>query len=259
MYCKIIQKPGFYIFLFLLLILILIVCSIICSLLIVFLFIIGYMIYKINHFSKTGNYIEEYDYRKKSKMVLMKYGDYEIKELYLLKKPFKAHICKLLNLCTMYKYHDLIMKTTDVYHSEILLIVQKKKKQKYITLHKRPNIILTGEIKIAEETSIQKIPIHSNIKLSKLLSSVKNKMGSSFFNWNIIDNNCHNFAKNIIDCLKKKDRKYFDTDIISHITMNKYSKFDIDIYILNVFTAYVIIGNNFNLDWFINKIVYLLF
>jgi len=232
-------QPKYLVILLLLVIIISIIC--LCIFLLILLLIVGYILFQIHNFNKTGTFINVYDYDKKTKKCLTKYANYKIQGLFLLTKQCSNLSCTTLNILTFYKYKEF-MSTLQPCHSQLLIVVKKGNKNAFLIIHKRPNITLTDHIKINYLQHITKIPIHSDkYTVNQMLNSVKNNMNSKYFNWNIIDNNCQHFVKEIINVLKKYDKKYIKYNIIKfdELTKNKFTTFDH--YILNILSAYLII------------------
>jgi len=229
----------------LILIVILIICICIFLFILILILIVAYCIFKINHFNKTGNFIEMKDYGENTKKCLEKYGDYKIKHLYLVKKPNrKSSIIMMLNYVTLFKYNELVKKIK-YFHFEILLVVKCEKHTQILKLHKSPNIILSDDVLIKKENKIKKIPIRSTeISVNELLTSAKKNMSLKYFNWNLIDNNCQYFSEEIIHILKKYNKTYISDNLITKlINKNNYTIYDV--YILNIVSCFfVFCGNN---------------
>jgi hypothetical protein len=101
--------------------------------------------------------------------------------------------------------------------------------------------MITDIIDINKSYGIKKIPIRSKqLSVDEILTSVKENMGPKYFNWNIVDNNCQNFSKEIIRVLNKYNKKYVKQDLMTKILNNKiYTVYDL--YILNVLSSFLII------------------
>ena len=222
------------------LIIILIICIWILLFILILILIVAYTIFKINSFSQTGNFIEMKDYCENTKKCLEKYGDYKIKQFYLVKTTTNTQIMgTIIKYITLFKYNELIKKAK-YFHTENILVVKRGKDTKILILHKCPNIILSDKVIFIKENKLQKIPICStDISVNELLTSVKKNMGLKFFNWNLIDNNCQHFSKEIIHILKKYNKTYIKDDGITKVyKQNNYTIYDI--YILNVTSVFFI-------------------
>ena len=187
------------------LIIILIICIGIFIFIIIIIIIVAYTIFKINYFSQTVNII---DYCKNTKKCLEKYGHYKIKHFYLVKNTNTIIMDTIIKYVTLFKYNQLIHKIKYI-HCENILVVKRGKDTKILILHKYPNIILSDNVLFKTKHKIKKIPICStNISVKELLNSVKQNMSLKYFNWNLIDNNCQHFSKEIIHILKKYNKTY---------------------------------------------------
>ena len=65
-------------------------------------------------------------------------------------------------------------------------------------------------------------------------------MGNKYFNWNIVDNNCQDFSKEIIHFLKKKEdiTMYIQENVIQKV-LNEYNYEIYDVYIMNVLSSII--------------------
>ena len=221
-------------------ILITISCICIFLFLLIIILIVGYILFKINDFNNTGNFINMYDYDINTKQCLSKYSDYKIKGLYLVSQPFLSLGYTITNSITLFKY-DKLLKQLHPFHTQIILVIKKGKNTAFLAIHKRPNILINDTIDINKSYGIKKIPIRSKqLSVDEILTSVKDNMGPKYFNWNIVDNNCQNFSKEIIRVLNKYDKKYVKQDLMTKILNNKiYTVYDY--YILNVLSSFLII------------------
>ena len=145
----------------------------------------------------------------------------------------------IIKYVTLFKYNQLIHKIKYI-HCENILVVKRGKDTKILILHKYPNIILSDNVLFKTKHKIKKIPICStNISVKELLNSVKQNMSLKYFNWNLIDNNCQHFSKEIIHILKKYNKTYIKDDGITKVyKQNNYTIYDI--YILNVTSVFFI-------------------
>jgi len=211
---------------------------------------VSYTIFKINYFRQTGNFIEMKDYSENTKKCLEKYKDYKIKQFYLVKNK-NTQLGSIINYITLFKYNELIKKAK-YFHTENILVVKRGKDTKILILHKCPNIILSDKVIFIKENKLEKIPICStNISVNELLNSVKKNMGLKYFNWNLRDNNCQHFSKEIIHILKKYNKTYTnDNELTKVIKQNNYNIYDI--YILNITSVFFIFCFN---NRFINHLL----
>lgn len=239
------QQNYLIIFILLVLTIIIISCVFLFSILFFCMLSIGYILFKIQHFHKTGNFIQLNDYDEHTKKILLKYGNYKINNMYLMKDFLSQMLISMINYMTFFKCNELI-NIMYPFHSKLLLEISNENETKFVIIHKCPNIILTDEFHIKSTSNIDKIPICSNtFSIQEVLLSVKEKMDNKYFNWNLVDNNCQDFSKELICILKKKDD---NTEYIKESAIKKYIReynYTIyDIYILNIISSILIIFAN---------------
>uniref|UniRef100_A0A6C0IRZ4 Uncharacterized protein n=1 Tax=viral metagenome TaxID=1070528 RepID=A0A6C0IRZ4_9ZZZZ len=191
--------------------------------------LVSYLVIKILQKSIDDNNIFFYKYNKQSQELLDKYGDYNVKRIYLVRQPLAKMFTIGLNLFTFYYYNDLIQKCNEYYPYHTLLLVEielsenniykKELKETKFLLVEKNNCINISEnffISKTQETlaiSLNKTTTHCNIKkkkikitLNQLLDKTRNRIGSkAFFNWNIYKNNCQEFTKELLVTLNKMD------------------------------------------------------
>jgi hypothetical protein len=233
------------IFILLLLTFFMIICTFIFLIIFLVLLAMGYILFNFQQYCKTGNFIQKNDYDEITKQYLLKYGDYKIQKTYLITNYLSYYSVTLLNYVSFFKYSKLT-QSLGLFHTKLLLIVSKENETKLLIVHKSPNIILTDNFHIKPTCYLQKIPIRSNkYSIQDMLSSLKKKMGNKYFNWNVADNNCQDFSKEIIHILKKKNdkKKYIEDNIIQKI-LNEYNYTIYDVYIMNVLSSIVIMYCN---------------
>jgi len=65
-----------------------------------------------------------YQYNKKSKEILDKYGDHKLTKLYLVRQPLAPFVTTLLNIFTLYSYNKLIAESQDNFPYHTLLVCE---------------------------------------------------------------------------------------------------------------------------------------
>ena len=187
------------IFLFILL------CIVIFS---IILFItVTYIIFKKVKSNIDNSGILFYQYNKKSQATLEKYGDYNIKKIYLIRQPFTKLMTLLLNMITFYNY-DNIIKNSHIcpYHTLLVFEIKlPKNKRKFILLEKNNSINICEKFTVQNTQDMKFINIKNikNIKnkttINKILSTTKERIGvTNYYNWNLFTNNCKKFIKEIL-------------------------------------------------------------
>lgn len=206
-----------YIFLFLIISIFLFFLFLILFILIAYLFI--YYLLQIN-----SNFL---DYDKKTKSIIDKYKDYKIIKMYYYKQNLLDIFIFPINILTGYKYYSYLNKFKPYHMGCILLLKNSDNKKKFLKLHKQHKIYILENFKINSCKKIKSVSIHKNkYSLKELLDKTKKNMGEkSFFNWEIKNNNCQHFVKNLIQIIQKKTKKI-------HIQKIIYNK--TDVYLLNI-------------------------
>ncbi len=241
--------------------------------LLVFIFIlfiiVSYIVIKILQRSIDDNNIFFYKYNKQSQEVLDKYGDYRIKNIYLVRQPFTKMITFGLNLFTFYYYNELIQKCHEYYpyHTLLLVELQLKCKKNCVSgkRESRTKFLLVEKnncINISENFFISKsqetIPLeisktNKKITLNLLLNKTKDRIGSKlFFNWNIYKNNCQEFTKELLVTLDKMNPTIWEF-IYRDKLMKLYNPSEFTLHIINclcaiynIFEKYIFDSDLFN-------------
>ena len=181
------------IFLFILL------CIVIFS--IIFFIVVTYIIFKKVKINIDNSGILFYEYNKKSKATLEKYGDYEIKKIYLIRQPFTKLMTLLLNMLTFYNYNKII-KNSDIcpYHTLLVFEIKlPKKKRKFILLEKNNSINICQDFTIQNTQDMKFIHIKNKTTINKILLTTQERIGTTnYYNWNLFTNNCKKFIKEIL-------------------------------------------------------------
>jgi hypothetical protein len=180
-------------------------------LLILFIFIItcfiliSYLIYKLLNINIDTNNILFYEYSKKSQSILNKYGDYKLTKIHLIKQPFSNLFTFLLNIFTFYNYNKIINHLNIYpYHTSLVFeIVLPNNNTKFILLEKNNAINICENIIINKNKEMKTICV-KNITLNEILNKTQSRIGvKKYFNWNIYDNNCKIFIKEILKTIRK--------------------------------------------------------
>jgi len=182
----------------------------------IILFFICFMVisYYVLKFLKTS--LEEYniffyDYNKKTKKMLDKYGNYKITKLYLVRQPFGKIMTNLLNIFTCYQFNKLINETPSnlPYHSFIIFEIKTgKNKRKLIMLEKHNFINICDNFLIRSTQEVKNINIKNNkYTINSILNATQKRLGNEvFFNWHHCKNNCHNFTKELLITFQKYNK-----------------------------------------------------
>jgi hypothetical protein len=222
-----ITKTHIFIFLVIVAWVILIICLVCLFLLILFVCIMFVMYYMFNAATK---YVSTFfdNYTKKSQKVLDKYGDYKVTNIYILRKPLPNIITFTFNILSLYKYRKKLeesMKNVPYHTLLVFELEMENDAKKFILLEKMDTVILSEKVFINEEMEVKRVKLSKKenkmYTLRYILDKTKKRMGTKdFFNWDMKDNNCQNFTKEILTTIKryKKHEDFiFRSKIISQV------------------------------------------
>jgi hypothetical protein len=204
-------------------ILVLIVQCIIIALIIgiigfIFFVFCSYYVYKFFKIN-TNNHFFFKDYNEGVKIILDKYGDCKIKNIYILRQTIPAFMITFFNTITFYKYSEMFMP----FHTSLIFVIKTKKLNKYplkflkveknnfININENYNINRTQDIKY-----IHFKPKKGAITLNQILANTRTRVSDEkFFNWHIFTNNCQQFTKELLITIKqytKSNKQYVFQD-----------------------------------------------
>lgn len=178
-------------------------------------------------------YYSNYGYNKKSIELLKKYGEYKIKNIYLIKNPINKLSILLLNLLTFYGYNTKLnnlnqhlKKKYIPHHISIMIEIKIKNNTKFLCIEKTSNVNISENIHLDNNKIIKKINIENKqISIDHILKETQNRIGdNTFFNWSIYKNNCSIFIKELLitlDLCNNKNMKFINQDNIQYIYFNK--------------------------------------
>lgn len=181
------------IFLFILL------CIVIFS--IIFFIVVTYIIFKKVKINIDNSGILFHEYNKKSRATLEKYGDYEIKKIYLIRQPFTKLMTLLLNMLTFYNYNKIVNHSNIFpYHTLLVFEIKlPKNKRKFILLEKNNSINICEDFTIQNTQDMKFIHIKNKTTINKILLTTQERIGATnYYNWNLFTNNCKKFIKEIL-------------------------------------------------------------
>jgi len=182
----------------------LIVINIIFFIFVILIFmVIFFIIIKILDIS-LDKIVFFYDYNKLCKKMLEKYGECEINKIYLVRSNLTKFHTFIINVVTLYKYDEIVKQSENNFPYHVMILIEVKLKNnriKWLLLEKNncismnDNFILTQGIEV-EEVEMKK---EKKIHLKELLEETRNRMGNEkFFNWNVFENNCQEFTKQLL-------------------------------------------------------------
>ena len=174
-----------------------------------------------------------YDYNKLCKKMLQKYGECEINKIYLIRTNLTKFHTFITNVVTLYKYNEIVKKTECDFPYHVMIVVELKltnNRIKWILLEKNncismnDNFILTQGMEV-EEVIIKK---EKKINLNEFLEETRNRTGNEkFFNWNVFENNCQEFTKQLLITIESYSDYYeeyiFNEKIMKLLEPSKFA------------------------------------
>ena len=175
-------------------------------------------------------------YNKKTQSAIELYGDCRIVRAYLVRVPPPKIMTLIINIFTLFKYEDYIKQSTDYlpYHARMILEIKYKNMSKFILIDKTHNIDVCETFMIDRVHEMISVKIHGRHTILSVLTETNNRIGSrDFFNWNLFQNNCQAFMKEMLITLGKfnnKTRKFICRDKMLNLVV---SPTDFSIHTLN--------------------------
>lgn len=158
------------------------------------------------------------DFCKETKNNFEKYGDIELKEIYLAKKPINRLQILLLNIISGFKFNselDNYLKTIHPIvpsHTSIICKIRLPDKQiKIMQLEKINKIQFTDNFKLTNDHELYKIKLKERKSINDIINITRKRMGDPmFFKWSLTRNNCQKFVKELLVSIDSFDEKFND-------------------------------------------------
>ena len=164
------------------------------------------------------------DYNKDTKILLDKYGDYKIQKMYYYKQDITNLTCFIINTVSRYKYYHHFSNNHPYHVGCILILKNSHNDIKILKIHKsHSSIYIYDNFRINSYKKIKNVSIHKNKEMLDITK--KNMVEKNFFNWELKNNNCQDFVKNLIKSIQKKTKKIKYQTIIFNQS---------DIYLINL-------------------------
>ena len=144
--------------------------------LIIIIFSISYYIVKVLKIKFNNCFFGLDNYTKESINVLEKYGNYNIKNIYLVKQPMSKMSELLLNMITFNKFSNFLKEKNNSYPNHTSIIIElkiEKKIVKKICIEKTNNLKILSNFKIYDNSIIKKIKKKKKNKFTRIIK--KNK------------------------------------------------------------------------------------
>ena len=187
------NKYRFVLFIIILIVIIIVTLTI-------FKIIVTYYIIKYLEINIVNDiYFCNYNYNKKSNELLKKYGDYNIKKIYLVKNPVTNFNTLLLNLITFYNYEKALLNINEIFkkkctphHISFMIEIDlSNNNKKFLLVEKTSYVNISENIRLNEQKILKIIKLSkSDFTINSLLKETQNRIGEKkFFNWSIYKNN----------------------------------------------------------------------
>lgn len=174
--------------------------------------LISYILIKILKLNIDNNNVLFYQYNKKSKELLDKYGHYKLTKMYLIRQPLHQFITFFLNIFTLYNYEKMIRESHDNFPYHTLLVCEitlDTGMKKMLMIEKNNSINITDNFLITNKHEIKELNIKKNTySLIDILNKTQERVGNEkFFNWHLYTNNCQEFTKEMLKSIGKYTKK----------------------------------------------------
>ena len=199
--------------------------------------IISYFILKWIKINLDMHYFQVHDYNKFQTDILKKYGNKNIKKIYLVREPVNGITLTLINIITRYNFDTQLKKYKETQnkkiffpkHTSIICEIETKNKNKKMLLLEKTNFFkIHTKFKVTDLQEIRQLKCKKKWTINKLLSTTQERMGKEkFFNWNICENNCQIFIKELLKTLSLCNKK--NKSFLLQETFNKninFTKFE---------------------------------
>jgi len=217
--------------------------------------IISYYIIKYLEINVVNDiYFCNYDYNKKSKELLQKYGDFKIKKIYLVKHPITKFNSSVLNLITFYNYEKTLSNMNEIfkkqytpYHVSFMIEINlPNNNKKFLLVEKTSYVNISETIRLNKQNFVKPIKLSNKVfTVNTLLQETQNRIGvKKFFNWSIYKNNCSIFVKEILvtlDLYNKSNIKFINQNrILKHLKFT-----NLTLHIINILCTLNNIASNY--------------
>ena len=201
-----------------------------CSLILFFVSFIFFIVCSYFVLKILKRSIDEYNilfnqYNKQSQKILDKYGDNELTNVYLVRKPITKINSFFLNVLTLYKFEKVINENRNNFPYHTLIIFElklKNNRRKLIMVEKNNYISICEKFVIHDLQDMKRINVtRHKYTLKSVLHATQKRLGNEkYFNWHIYKNNCQEFTKELLVTLhkcNKTNKKYIFHDKILKI------------------------------------------
>lgn len=187
----------------------------------IFFIFISHILFKIFKVGVEKNNIYFYKYNQICEMLLSKFGNLTIKNIYLSCRPVNPICMNILDFLTLFTLKKMIQSSQEnlmPYHVSLIFQLETENKQpKFIIVEKNSCINITETININENVLLKSIGKPKQIyTINEILETTKCRIGKKrFFNWHYSKNNCKIFVQEILKTINKnnnKNKTFIDKD-----------------------------------------------
>ena len=137
------------------------------------------------------------DYPPNVKKIMTQYGNEIIKSMTLKRTPVSGLLTGALNVFSLGKFGERMSKSFDeLFHLFLEIQLQSGTR---LLLEKNERINMEINPKERPDTQIKNVVnVPSNLSINQLLETTKRQMGSQFFQYDAVKNNCQDFLLNVL-------------------------------------------------------------
>ena len=180
--------------------------SIILLLINIFLLILGYYICKWLYKKVYNEFFSTDCYTNYQKQIIKKYGNFNINKIYIVKNNTDIfNNCFIINILNFIQPNCKIFLQNNTFnHYAIICNLKNNKESKFILIEKNACMRIKTNFSIKENKILKSVKLEKNWKFKDILNNTKKRIGKKqYFNWNIYENNCQHWVKEILITLGK--------------------------------------------------------
>ena len=180
------------------------------------------------------------DYTDNCKKCIKLYGDFPIKNVYLVRQPIGKINSTLLDILTFNEASNKINSYNSIHknnkyrltHTSILFELKTGNNLiKHINIEKNNNIVITPNFMRYDKQDVMKVNLSKKkqVTINDILEITKKRLGKEkYFNWHLYKNNCLRFSVELLISLSKKNKKYMDflyeNDFLDNVSTSDFKQ-----------------------------------
>ena len=150
-------------------------------------------------------------YTNYQKKILKKYGNYTVSKIYLVKYDIVDNCPALLKfILRIYlpNSDNFLEKRNNILnHPSIICELKTNTENKFILIEKNACLRIKTNFNIKENKILKSVELEKKWKFKDILNNTKKRVGKKkYFYWNICENNCQHWIKEILITLGKFDK-----------------------------------------------------